>query len=91
MKKVEKKIDLPKNFIDRDGMHGGKQIMVKDEEKIIKNLRNKSRKNIKILSAGLVSVCCCCTLRVGAKKLVPEVAVASKEYRAQFQTSEDRT
>ena len=36
---------------------------------------------------GLVSICGCCTMRVGQRKLRPEVSVASEEYKKQFQTS----
>ena len=37
---------------------------------------------------GLVSICGCCSLRVGQRKLRPEVSVSSEEYKKQFQTSE---
>ena len=38
---------------------------------------------------GLVSICGCCTMRVGQRKLRPEVSVASEEYKKQFQTSKE--
>ena len=46
------------------------------------NILNKSM-------IGLVSICGCCTMRVGQRKLRPEVSVASEEYKKQFQTSKE--
>ena len=41
------------------------------------------------LPIGLVSICGCCTMRVGQRKLRPEVSVSSEEYKKQFQTSKE--